>query len=219
MTLPFYVTFSLKRSLCCLFSHLNSRTPPLHLAILKSSFHQNTWKQPLRKHICTAGGIIKCCCLNRKPQYSAKFFHSKGSCLLMNSDTPALKPSEITQIEYETHVEETLDSLTEYFEDLPDTQPCNEDYDCSYGNGVLTVQIGNKAGTYVINKQSPNKQIWLSSPVSGPKRYDYYCGQWVYLRDGKGLHKLLEEEISQLVGFKIDLKKCKNYSEGISERK
>lgn len=26
-------------------------------------------------------------------------------------------------------------------------------------------------GTYVINKQPPNKQIWLSSPVSGPDRY------------------------------------------------
>lgn len=25
----------------------------------------------------------------------------------------------------------------------------------------------------MLNKQPPNKQIWLSSPVSGPKRYDY----------------------------------------------
>lgn len=35
--------------------------------------------------------------------------------------------------------------------------------------GVLTANTG-KAGTYVINKQTPNKQIWLSSPISGPKR-------------------------------------------------
>lgn len=30
-------------------------------------------------------------------------------------------------------------------------------------SGVLTLTLGDK-GTYVINKQPPNKQIWLSSP-------------------------------------------------------
>lgn len=30
-------------------------------------------------------------------------------------------------------------------------------------SGVLTLDLGDK-GTYVINKQPPNKQIWLSSP-------------------------------------------------------
>lgn len=31
-------------------------------------------------------------------------------------------------------------------------------------SGVLTVKLGDR-GTYVINKQPPNKQIWLSSPI------------------------------------------------------
>jgi len=31
-------------------------------------------------------------------------------------------------------------------------------------SGVLTVKLGRR-GTYVINKQTPNRQIWLSSPV------------------------------------------------------
>ena len=30
-------------------------------------------------------------------------------------------------------------------------------------SGVLTVRLGDN-GTYVLNKQPPNKQIWLSSP-------------------------------------------------------
>ncbi len=30
-------------------------------------------------------------------------------------------------------------------------------------SGVLTLRLGPR-GTYVINKQPPNKQIWLSSP-------------------------------------------------------
>jgi frataxin len=31
-------------------------------------------------------------------------------------------------------------------------------------SGVITLDLGQR-GTYVINKQPPNKQIWLSSPV------------------------------------------------------
>jgi hypothetical protein len=31
-------------------------------------------------------------------------------------------------------------------------------------SGVLTLDLG-QHGTYVINKQPPNKQIWLSSPL------------------------------------------------------
>lgn len=37
---------------------------------------------------------------------------------------------------------------------------------------MLTL-IVDGVGTYVLNKQPPNKQVWLSSPVSGPKRYDW----------------------------------------------
>jgi frataxin len=75
-------------------------------------------------------------------------------------------------------------------------------------SGVLTLSLGPDVGTYVINKQPPNKQIWLSSPKTGPKRYDYVIlgegqhekqdtatGDWVYLRDGTTLSDLLTEEI------------------------
>jgi hypothetical protein len=31
--------------------------------------------------------------------------------------------------------------------------------------GVLTVALGGEKGTFVVNKQTPNRQIWLSSPV------------------------------------------------------
>ncbi len=33
--------------------------------------------------------------------------------------------------------------------------------------GVLTLKLGS-LGTYVINKQAPNHQIWMSSPVRYP---------------------------------------------------
>lgn len=66
----------------------------------------------------------------------------------------------------------------------------------------------------MINKQPPNKQIWLASPTSGPKRYDWVVdgegmtekegggsGDWVYLRDGSSLTELLRKEL----GIAVDL--------------
>ena len=69
--------------------------------------------------------------------------------------------------------------------------------------GVLTAQLGS-LGTYVINKQTPNRQIWMSSPVSGPVRYDLTGGQWVYNRDGHELHARLREELTELVGHPFE---------------
>ncbi|KAL9264428.1 Frataxin, mitochondrial-like protein [Drosera capensis] len=37
-------------------------------------------------------------------------------------------------------------------------------FDIGYGNQVLTLKLGD-LGTYVLDKQTPNRQIWLSSPV------------------------------------------------------
>lgn len=66
-------------------------------------------------------------------------------------------------------------------------------------SGVLTVAFA-RQGTYVINKQPPNKQIWLSSPITGPRRFDYVAGagaepdKWISLRDGTSLGDILREE-------------------------
>lgn len=63
--------------------------------------------------------------------------------------------------------------------------------------GVLTFSLPNKAGTYVINKQPPTRQIWLSSPKSGPIQFRYEeDGEWVDIRgSGKSLRSLLKEEL------------------------
>lgn len=65
----------------------------------------------------------------------------------------------------------------------------------------MTLQIP-PHGTFVINKQPPNQQIWISSPFSGPARFGYSPeGVWVHHRkEGISLGKLLEEELRELVG-------------------
>ena len=82
-----------------------------------------------------------------------------------------------------------------------------DDFDLSHEMGVVTIAMGSGKGTYVINKQAPNRQIWVSSPVSGPLRYDYDPARkaWFYHRDGHLLHERLREELLGMFGGDLDL--------------
>ncbi|KAH8708586.1 hypothetical protein GQ44DRAFT_714993 [Phaeosphaeriaceae sp. PMI808] len=77
--------------------------------------------------------------------------------------------------------------------------------------GILEVRI--REHNYVLNKQPPNRQIWLSSPISGPKRFDWVVlqeginfkegsgqGDWIYLRDGSSLTEIIRKELGVNVG-------------------
>ncbi|XP_064390536.1 frataxin, mitochondrial-like [Halichondria panicea] len=115
----------------------------------------------------------------------------------------------LDDLSYHRVADETLEELAEFFDELGDSGLCPEDYDCTLASGVLNVKLGN-LGSYVINKQSPNKQIWLSSPTSGPKRYDVIEGRWRYSHDGEALHDLLTREISQALDTELDFSKLKH---------
>ncbi|KAL7391446.1 hypothetical protein ABVT39_009306 [Epinephelus coioides] len=117
----------------------------------------------------------------------------------------SLFTSELSEAAYEKLADETLDALSDYFEDLTDEAFTGEDYDVVFSSGVLTVKVGRDHGTYVINKQTPNRQIWLSSPTSGPKRYDWTGERWVYTHDGMSLHQLLSKEFSIIFNKNMDL--------------
>lgn len=65
-------------------------------------------------------------------------------------------------------------------------------------SGILTITLKG-VGEYFINKQPPNKQIWLSSPISGPKRFDYLDGEWTCLRDNTKLKDIIQDEVAENV--------------------
>uniref|UniRef100_A0A060T4R1 ferroxidase n=1 Tax=Blastobotrys adeninivorans TaxID=409370 RepID=A0A060T4R1_BLAAD len=92
--------------------------------------------------------------------------------------------------EYHQLSDEALEHMLDQYELLAEDVA---EIDVELAQGVLTLVLPG-IGTYVINKQPPNKQIWLSSPISGPKRYDYVDGAWVYSRDGSTLGDLLRQE-------------------------
>ena len=70
--------------------------------------------------------------------------------------------------------------------------------------GVLSIKLGEGRGTFVVNKQSPNRQLWLASPLSGPFRYDSErrarAVVWRYRRDGHLLLDRLQQELSAACG-------------------
>jgi frataxin len=111
----------------------------------------------------------------------------------------------------------TLESLNDKFDELSDeySNKLSNEYDVNYSNGVLTVKVDSKYGTYVINKQTPNLQIWLSSPLSGPKRYDFINNRWIYKHDGESLHSLLTREISEYLKENVDFSDCAFATEDI----
>lgn len=95
--------------------------------------------------------------------------------------------------EADLFLEELLDQLETLGEEFPERIP-----DVELTQGVMTLQLLD-VGTYVINKQPPNRQIWLSSPVSGPNRFDLYQGEWISLRDEAKLLDILNTEINAAI--------------------
>ncbi|KAH8291675.1 hypothetical protein KR018_005289 [Drosophila ironensis] len=138
-----------------------------------------------------------------------KEIHPQRRCY--GSSVDAGTESHLDSATYERVCSETLDALCDYFEELTESAQDLPGSDVAYGDGVLTVKLGGQHGTYVINRQTPNKQIWLSSPTSGPKRFDFvgsrskHGGKWIYKHSGQTLHELLQAEIPAIVkGSSVD---------------
>lgn len=105
---------------------------------------------------------------------------------------------------YQAVVTQTMKELVDKCEELETLNIPG--FEVNEKDGVFELRLGDK-GTYVINKQGPNKQIWWSSPVSGPKRYNYDASKkaWRNSRDGHYLYDLFNQEITSLIGQEFDM--------------
>lgn len=61
-------------------------------------------------------------------------------------------------------------------------------------DGVVTIETED-GGQYVVNRHGPNRQLWLSSPVSGAWHFDWRDGGWRSTRGGQALDALLGGEL------------------------
>lgn len=132
----------------------------------------------------------------RTPQVSPATIRYYSVASTDGHDIPA-EIVALTAEEYQQEADRCLETLLDDLEALSDEYPQRLP-DVELTQGVMTLQVAD-VGTYVINKQPPNKQIWLSSPVSGPNRFDLYKGSWVSLRDGSQLLDTLASELDQAI--------------------
>ena len=136
------------------------------------------------------------------------------------SSTPTYRAGELRMVDYHRMIDHSLDTLTSQLEELMETHDIDAleekvsqgseegEWDVEYATGVINVRLGSY-GTYVINKQPPTQQLWLSSPTSGPKRFDYDTdkGVWFTYRDGELFlfHELLSRELSAVFDTPLSL--------------
>lgn len=73
--------------------------------------------------------------------------------------------------------------------------------DAELQGGILTVE--GDAGTWIVNKHAPTRQIWLSSPVSGAWHYalDATTGRWQDTRGGGDLLAVLGAELGVVLNW------------------
>jgi frataxin len=96
--------------------------------------------------------------------------------------------------------DETLTRLMENLEDA-----VGDRLDVELQEGVLTIEL-DSGGQYVINKHAPNRQIWMSSPVSGALHFDYDGDAgWVATRGSGTLAAILSAELSAAIGEIVGL--------------
>lgn len=81
-----------------------------------------------------------------------------------------------------------------------------DDTEITLAAGVLMIQLP-PHGTWVLNKQTPNRQIWWSSPLSGPKRFEYAedGNLWFCTQNGLSLVPLLAQELSHVLKTHVEL--------------
>ncbi len=107
----------------------------------------------------------------------------------------------LDQSTYETVADETLGRLLDAIEET-----LGDSLDIDIEEGILTIELLS-GGKYVINKHFHQRQIWVSSPVSGASHFAYNAKaeQWLSTRGEESLSALLARELSAVTGTPIDL--------------
>lgn len=101
----------------------------------------------------------------------------------------------LSETSFVTIVEATLNRLCVMVETLD----AEDVLEVEQSSGMLTIELPS-GKQFVINRQIPAQQIWLSSPLSGGLRFDYDEDEkiWV-LQDGRRLDTLLKADVETLL--------------------
>jgi frataxin len=92
---------------------------------------------------------------------------------------------------YHKVADAALAKLLDFAEKLEESY----DIEVEIDSGVLTITLPSKR-QYVINKHTPSRQIWVSSPQSGAGYFEFKDNQWLPKRINEGSANTLFDFIS-----------------------
>jgi frataxin len=100
----------------------------------------------------------------------------------------------------ETRFHALADAILERIAEAVDSS-LGDDIDVDSQGGIVTLSLAG-GGQYVLNKHAPNREVWLSSPVSGAWHFaPAEDGEWVSTREPKArLRRLLADELTARFG-------------------
>lgn len=68
------------------------------------------------------------------------------------------------------YLEEVLEKIEKQYWDVAD---------CELSEGVLTIHFDEVVRPFIINRNVPMRQLWMSSPASGGSHFDLYENKWL----------------------------------------
>ena len=128
---------------------------------------------------------------------------ANGAALAMRHFKQIPPADELPLKTYQELIDTTLDKVQEALDNMDTAHP-ELGVDSDHAEGVLSFALGEHS--FVLNKQAPNMQLWLSSPVRGPLRYEFRMDSaaWVNNRDAHPLLPSIAEDVALLTGHTVD---------------
>jgi frataxin len=111
-------------------------------------------------------------------------------------------PMSVDEANFHHRADKTINDLAQAIED-----ELGDEIDVDVENEILTLGLPDR-GQYVVNKNAPLRQIWLSSPKSGAWHFDWdeAVERWRSTRGEKiVLDDLLLDELEAITGTRIRL--------------
>lgn len=106
----------------------------------------------------------------------------------------------LDESEFEKLADQTIDRFAEIIDDV-----LGDRIDVDMHGGILTLTLPGKA-QYIINKHGPNREIWLSSPVSGAAHFAFDGAKWISTRNPDlALDAVVSKELADKFGTALSL--------------
>lgn len=121
--------------------------------------------------------------------------HVTQACMALCSIQRAAK-GDSEALLFHQRADSTIGAIQESIEAVAEAS--DKDTDVDFGDSVLKIKV-DSVGTFVLNKQPPSREVWYSSPLSGPAHYVYDAQRgWYSKRDGHRLLDRVHEEFSKV---------------------